>query len=128
MDITPLIPEGAPVIRGYGGGVFRIGAGRYPRAVMLSTEGVEPWDFPGPAESLSMQALAPVLARAQGARILVLGTGARTVMIGPELRQALRAQGIVAECMETGAACRTWNVLLAEGREAAAALLPLSAE
>lgn len=124
MDITPLIPDGAPIVRGYAGGAFRIGTGHYPGAVALFPDGAAPWDFSGPAEGLSMEALAPILGRAQGLRILVLGTGARTVLIGPELRQDLRARGVVAECMDTGAACRTWNVLLAEGREAAAALLP----
>jgi uncharacterized protein len=45
-------------------------------------------------------------------------------LVPPALRQALRAQGVVIDAMDTGAACRTYNVLLAEDRRVAAALLP----
>ncbi len=121
-----MIPDGAPVVRGYSGGVFRIGAERYSGSVMLCPDGVAPWAFFGSVSALAMEDLEPVLARAAGVRVLVIGTGVRTVLIGPELRQELRVRGVVAECMDTGAACRTWNVLLAEGREAAAVLLPVS--
>jgi uncharacterized protein len=44
--------------------------------------------------------------------------------VAPALRQRLRTAGIVVDAMDTGAACRTYNVLLAEGRRVAAALLP----
>jgi uncharacterized protein len=47
------------------------------------------------------------------------------VLLAPPLRRALRTAGVVADVMDSGAACRTYNVLLAEGRRVAAALLPL---
>lgn len=43
----------------------------------------------------------------------------------PPLMQALKKRGLSVECMDTGAACRTYNVLMAEGRRVAAALLPV---
>jgi len=55
--------------------------------------------------------------------ILLLGTGARMAPVPAEIRLALRHAGIVVEPMDTGAACRTYNVLIAEDRRAAAALL-----
>lgn len=55
--------------------------------------------------------------------ILLLGTGARLMPVSAEIRLALKRAGIVVEPMDTGAACRTYNVLVAEDRRVAAALL-----
>ena len=55
--------------------------------------------------------------------ILIVGCGPRFVMPPPVLKSGLRAAGIVLEWMDTGAACRTFNVLLGEERPAAAALI-----
>ena len=56
-------------------------------------------------------------------QILLIGCGQGAAMISPALRQALRAAGAVIDAMDTGAACRTYNVLLAEERRVAAALI-----
>jgi uncharacterized protein len=57
--------------------------------------------------------------------LLLFGQGRRMALISPALRQGIRAVGIVVEPMDTGAACRTYNVLMAEGRRVAAALIPV---
>jgi len=62
--------------------------------------------------------------RAWRVDVLLLGLGARVRPIPPEVRSALKQAGIVIEAMDTGAACRTYSVLLAEDRRVAAALLP----
>ena len=59
------------------------------------------------------------------AEILVLGCGARAVFVPPDLRAALKAAGLGLEVVDTGSACRIYNVLLAESRRVAAALIPL---
>jgi uncharacterized protein len=74
------------------------------------------------AAAVTFESLAPVLEHG-GVRILLLGLGRSTSGIGA-LRAALRAAGVALEPMDTGAACRTYNVLLSEGREVAAALIP----
>ena len=56
--------------------------------------------------------------------ILLIGSGAAFELAPPALRQALGARSIALECMDTGAACRTYNVLMAEDRRVAAALIP----
>jgi uncharacterized protein len=61
--------------------------------------------------------------RAGTVELLLVGTGGRMAQIDRTLRQALRADGVVVEVMDTGAACRTYNVLMAEGRRVAAALI-----
>ena len=55
--------------------------------------------------------------------IVLLGTGCRQQFPHPRLTQALLAQGIGVEVMDTAAACRTYNVIMLEGRRVAAALL-----
>ena len=76
--------------------------------------------------AVTWESLAPVVGHG-GVQILLLGLG-RTVGAVPDtLRGALRAAGIAIEPMDTGAACRTYNVLLGEDRRVAAALLPLVA-
>jgi uncharacterized protein len=57
--------------------------------------------------------------------LLLIGCGPRMAMIPAALRASLRAKGVVIEPMDTGAACRTYNVLMAEGRLVAAALIPV---
>jgi len=56
--------------------------------------------------------------------VFLLGTGAKIAFLPKELKQQLRAEGIAFDCMDTGAACRTYNVLMAEGRRVLAAMLP----
>ena len=57
--------------------------------------------------------------------LLVLGCGPRSVFIAPDKRAALKGAGMALEVVDTGSACRIYNVLLAEGRRVAAALVPL---
>ncbi len=55
--------------------------------------------------------------------VVLLGTGERHQFLHPKIYQSLTAQGIPLECMTTAAACRTYNILMSEGRNVAAALL-----
>ncbi|MEJ1356442.1 MAG: Mth938-like domain-containing protein [Candidatus Sedimenticola sp. (ex Thyasira tokunagai)] len=55
--------------------------------------------------------------------LVILGTGERQQFLSPALYQSLIRAGIGVEIMTTPAACRTYNILLSEGRRAAAALL-----
>lgn len=61
--------------------------------------------------------------RGLGAEIILLGTGRRQIFPAAEWRRAFAAAGIGVEIMDTPAACRTYNILAAEGRQVAAALL-----
>ena len=57
--------------------------------------------------------------------LLLLGSGQKMQLLPGVLRRDLRSAGVVVEVMDTGAACRTYNILLAEARRVAAALLPI---
>lgn len=122
MDITPLVKSNAQVIQSYRNGSFRISGQLYGEAVLVMPESVKTW---GAACGKGADAL--VLADFEGidAEIVLLGTGARMLFLPAALRAALREAGLSVEVMDTAAACRTYNVLLAEGRSVCAALLPV---
>jgi uncharacterized protein len=122
MDVTPLIPADRQVIDSYGASGFHVSGAAYEGAILVFPDGTEPWAVNDFAE-ITATSLAPVIAHG-GIQILLLGCGQRMQPVPAALRQALRQAGIVVDAMDTGAACRTYNVLLAEDRRVAAALLP----
>ena len=126
MDITPPVPEGSQVITGYGPGLFRIAGVAHGGSVLVLPDHTLPWavvDF----AAVDIAGLEPVMAQSPSIDVLLLGCGPAMQLPSRDLRGALRERGIVLEPMDTGAACRTFNVLLTEGRRVAAALIALPA-
>ncbi len=117
QDITPALAANAQLIQSYGPGGFRIGNADYATSVLVTLTATFPWNG-----ELTLEALAPIL-ESGPIDILLLGTGARHEMLDPALRRVLRERVNGIDTMDTGAACRTFNVLLGEGRLAAAALV-----
>jgi len=124
MDVTPIIPADRQVIDAYGPGRFRVAGAVYAHAIVVFPDRTDAWSVPADPAALTLEAFAPVLARRAEVEVLLIGTGPRMALLPKALRLGLREAGIVADPMDTGAACRTYNVLLAEGRRVAAALLP----
>ncbi|NQW08482.1 MAG: hypothetical protein HQ481_01175 [Alphaproteobacteria bacterium] len=127
MDVTPLVPVGVQMIHGYGDGRFRIAETVIDGPVLVMPQTTVPWAVATDLDltTLDPETLNPILRAEPGFYILLIGTGARQVFLPPALRQSIRDQGPVVEMMNTGAACRTFNLLLAEARRVAAALLPV---
>jgi len=123
LDITPLVPEGRHVIESYGADGFRINGERHQGPVIVWPEGVVPWAVSDIA-SAGIETLDALFAAEPPIEILLIGSGAVFEMAPAALRQALGARSIAVESMDTGAACRTYNVLMAEDRRVAAALIP----
>lgn len=123
-DIMPMIPSDRQVIDGYGPGQFCISGQWRVGSVIVLPDRTLAWDATEVA-SLSVGDFAPVLAAEPKVEILLLGTGGTMRMIPKALRLELREQGVVVELMDSRAVCRTYNVLLAEGRRVAAAMLPV---
>lgn len=124
MDVTPVIPADRQVIDAYGAGRFRVSGKLYEHAVVVFPDRTEAWAAPASADALALEHFAPVLARAGEVEMLLVGTGRLMALLPRHVRLGLREAGIAADPMDTGAACRTYNVLLAEGRRVAAAMLP----
>ncbi len=125
MDVTPLIREGAQVIQSYGGGVFRVSGVVYEGAVIVTPSFSMDWDYSGKdVGGLSVADFEPLSARAGEIDVVLLGTGETMRFLDFKLKNSLKEKGLNVESMDTGAACRTYNVLMAEGRRVACALLP----
>lgn len=122
MHLTPLVPAGRQVIERYGPSGFRVTGVIWRGAVLVFPELTLPWTVVEPAD-VTAESLAQVVEHG-GVQILLLGLGSRMPALHRELRGALRQAGISLEPMDTGAACRTYNLLVAEDRRVAAALLP----
>ena len=122
MDITPLVPADRTLIKGYGDGGFTIRGQRWEGSVLILPGRVIPWAVTS-MDQLTLASLAPLLEVQPVPEFLVVGCGTELVPIAPQFRAELRKAGLVVEPMGTGAACRTWNVVLTEERNAAAALI-----
>jgi len=123
MGQTPATPPSRKVIDGYGGGGFRVGGEAHPGSILVLPTGVHAWPVTVPAEITFESLQAVLVSDDPPPAILLIGCGKGAALIPPPLRQALREKGVVIDAMDTGAACRTYNVLLAEERRVAAALI-----
>lgn len=112
------------VVEGYGPGRFRISGEVFEHSVLVFPERTIPWSVTSFAE-LTPESFTDLHAVAQDIEILLLGCGGRMALVPQSLRAPLRADGIVIEPMDTGAAARTFNLLLSEDRKVAAALIAL---
>jgi uncharacterized protein len=116
-------PGRAPIDT-YGNGGFRFAGMSHRGGIITVPSGIYAWDAAREA-ALTEQGLERVFAEADAIDILLIGTGATMVPIPRLLRERLRTASIIGDAMSTGAAVRTFNVVLAEGRAVAAALLPV---
>jgi uncharacterized protein len=112
-----------PVIETYGAGGFRVSGQRIEGAILLLDNVARPW----PAKTLTgLHAgdFADIIAAGLVAvEFVLLGTGAETAIAPRPVRDALKQAGLGLEMMNTPEACRLYNVLAADGRRVAAALL-----
>lgn len=113
---------GQSAIDAYGGGGFRFADMSHRGSLLCLPSGMYGWSVTS-LEMAGLQSFDQVAAEADQIEVLLLGTGSEHVFVPLELRDALNQRGIFMEAMSTGAAARTYNVLLAEQRAVAAALI-----
>ncbi len=105
---------GRPPIDAYGSGGFRFAGMSHLGSILILPSGVYDWDGRG---------FAAVFAEKEQIEFLLLGTGKDMLRPAKDVRDAFAARQMALDYMNTGSAVRTWNVLLAEGRRVAAALV-----
>lgn len=114
-------PGRAP-IDAYGAGGFRFAEMSHQGSILMLPSGIYAWDVTSFAD-ISMGKLSEVVADAEEIEVLLFGCGNDLMPVPKALRDELSALGIRTEPMSTGAAVRTYNVLMAEDRQVAAALI-----
>lgn len=122
MEIKEAHFPGRAPIDAYGNGGFRFAEMSHTGSLLCLPSGVYAWNVSGIGD-LKKNAFDRLKAEADNVEILLLGTGVDLVPIDEELRSLFREHGISADSMSTGAAVRTFNVLLSENRAVSAALL-----
>jgi len=113
---------GRAQIDAYGNGGFRFADMSHRGSILCLPSGIYGW----PVEEgmpIDVASLEKLFADAAEIEVLLVGTGNTLKPLGKELRAALREVGISADPMSTGAAVRTYNILLGEQRAVAAALI-----
>ncbi len=113
--------EGKNTFTGYGEGYVEVNGARLRASVLVGAERIVA-DWPARSvEALGADHLAAIVELAP--EIVLLGTGAAFRFPDPATLAPLHRAGIGVEVMDTPAACRTYNILLAEGRNVVAALV-----
>lgn len=118
MRLIEITYSEAQPVESYGPGFFRIGGRRLDGACLITPWQAGGWGGLGDAD--------PLLALAGRIDVIFLGMGRDIAPAPRPLRQALEQAGMGVEIMSSPAACRTYNVLLSEGRRVALALLPVA--
>jgi uncharacterized protein len=114
-------PGRAP-LDAYGAGGFRFAGMSHRGSLLCVPSGIYGWP-PESAGEIDEHSLSRVLDEAEEIDVLLVGAGNLPWTLPPGLRAALKDRHIAADAMTTGAAVRTFNVLLAEDRRVAAALI-----
>jgi len=118
MRLTEIEFDDAKPVEGYGPGFFRIAGEVMDAPLLVTAGGARSWG--------GLDDLATLTALAGDIDVVFLGTGDDIAHAPAALRSALEEAGIGVEAMNSPAACRTYNVLVSEGRRVAAALLPVT--
>jgi uncharacterized protein len=117
MRMTEITFDGATPVDGYGPGFFRVAWQVIEGAILVTASSARGWQGYGDPDSL--------LALVDEVDVVFIGTGAETAHMPADLRDRLHEAGLGVEAMASPAACRTYNVLLSEGRRVALAALPV---
>lgn len=118
---TGVFPGRAP-IDAYGNGGFRFAGMSHRGSLLCLSSAIVAWDADDVAQ-LTPASFASVFAEHLSIGFVLLGSGRTLAFPSPDVRRAFTEAGIGLDTMDTGAACRTYNILLGEGRPAAAALI-----
>ncbi|MEJ2374235.1 MAG: MTH938/NDUFAF3 family protein [Pseudolabrys sp.] len=118
---APHLPTPA-LIETYGNDGFRFAGMSHRGSLLCFPDGIWAWPV-GAVSELSEALLEPALARAQQLDFFLIGGGRDPFLLPERLRVRFRAAGLSVDAMATGAAVRTYNILLAENRRVGAGLI-----
>lgn len=107
-------------IQSWDQGRIRIQGQEYRQSILLGPDGLKPWPITSFTD-INAEALASLLY--PEIELVLLGTGQRQQFLPVPLQAPFIQRGLGVEVMTSAAACRTWNVLLAEGRRLAAGII-----
>ncbi len=122
MDITPERNPRTIQVEAYGDGGFRLNGRRFDGTVCLLPTGVTCPRLRCVQDLDGSNWPPEILAQAKALDVLLVGTGETMVRVPQSAKDALKVAGLHCEPMNTGAGCRTFNVLVLDGRNIGALL------
>lgn len=122
LDINPVVPQGRKLIQSYGEHRFRVSGEDHAGSLIVFSESIQTWPV-SDVTAITVDSLRTVLDARDEIDLLLIGCGPTFIAVPKGLRAALKENGIALEWMDSGAACRTFNVLIAEERRVCAAIL-----
>ena len=117
--------SGQPSIDAYGDGGFRLEGQRFEGSIIVTPQGLFPWPVAAMG-NVTSASLAVVVEAIGSIDFLVVGSGEGFARLPASAQRHLESCGLFPDMMPTAAACRTYNMLLAENRRVAAALIAVS--
>jgi len=123
VEVVRNTPVDRPVLQTYRGGGFTVSGERHHGPIIVLPTRVVAWSVMH-MNDMDSAALAALL-REAGLALCLIGCGPRMEQLSKAARQVFKDAGLSVDTMETGAACRTFNMLASEGRAVGAALIPL---
>ena len=118
---TPHLPHPAP-IDAYGNGGFRFAGMSHRGSILCLPDGIWAWPIHAISE-LDNTLIGPVLARADMLDLFFIGAGPDPHVLTRDMRQMFKDAGLSVDCLATGPAAQTYNILLGEGRRVGAGLI-----
>lgn len=125
MEFNDVTSQSDTSLSSYGNNGFRIGEQHYEGSILITPKGYYPWDV-SDISAFSYESLKRIIDQQAEIDILLIGTGDTMVFLSKAHRNRLEAANFSVDVMATGAAARTYNILLAEGRKVAAALIAVA--
>lgn len=116
---------GRHLVDAYGKGGFRFADMSHRGSILALPSGIKAWSATSIA-ALTPDDVAPLLAEAAAIDFVLVGTGQDILPLPPAVRHSLREAGIGVDLMQTGAAARTYSILVGENRKVAAALIAVA--
>lgn len=111
-------------IRSYGSGGFLLETGYHQGSLWICGDKSGDWEINDVGE-ITTDSLMPILEENPDLEIVLIGTGAQGVLLPANIKASLKRLGVGVDAMDTGAACRTYNILASEARRVAAALIAI---
>ncbi len=124
MQLQDIRFAGQRLISSYGDKGFSLSDGRFEGSIIILPTGAVPL-LAASASDITADLFAPIFEQQDDIEIVLLGTGAKQHFPSGEIRRLFLERNISLEPMDTGAACRTFNVLVSEDRRVAAALIAI---
>jgi len=125
LELTHQPPVGGlQLVQSYGEGGFKVSGRRYEGSILVLPDKTATWQVEAFAD-VTLPSLKAIIEAEPPVELLIIGCGPAGALAPITLREVLKSKNIGVETMDTGAACRTYNVLAGEGRRVAAALVAL---